>query len=130
MPLKTFSALSSTTSFFLPLGILNSPQNLSKLRGSLQGSAYVSAAVERLEPLGYALILNGLWQADTPIPTNDIWIAGPAMEDGLSVVTNDDDYQKIPDAIIVNSASYEKQTIVISHLLFRLRRIKQLINRA
>src|SRR5215813_4684759 len=35
MPLKTFSALSSTTSFFLPLGILNSPQNLSKLRGSL-----------------------------------------------------------------------------------------------
>jgi len=52
------------------------------------------------------------------------------MEDGLSVVTNDDDYQKIPDAIIVNSASYEKQTIVISHLLFRLRRIKELINRA
>src|SRR5215468_8750318 len=36
MPLKTFSALSSTTSFFLPLGILNSPQNLSKLKGSLQ----------------------------------------------------------------------------------------------
>src|SRR5262249_62155440 len=35
MPLKTFSALSSTTSFFLPLGILNSPQNLSKLKGSL-----------------------------------------------------------------------------------------------
>src|SRR5262245_39171963 len=36
MPLKTFSALSSTTSFFLPLCILNSPQNLSKLKGSLQ----------------------------------------------------------------------------------------------
>jgi hypothetical protein len=36
MPLKSSSALSSPTPFFSPLGILNSPQNLSKLRGSLQ----------------------------------------------------------------------------------------------
>src|SRR5262249_18107721 len=36
MPPKSSSALSSTTPFFSPLGILNSPQNLSKLRGSLQ----------------------------------------------------------------------------------------------
>src|SRR5215475_7023885 len=54
MPLKTFSALSSTTSFFLPLGILNSPQNLSKLKGSLQIVQVVqdierSEAVERLK---------------------------------------------------------------------------------
>jgi hypothetical protein len=35
MPPKTSSALSSTTPFFSPLGILNSPPNLSKLRGSL-----------------------------------------------------------------------------------------------
>src|SRR5262245_19229521 len=41
MPLKTFSALSSTTSFFLPLGILNSPQNLSKLKGSLHNVQFV-----------------------------------------------------------------------------------------
>jgi hypothetical protein len=36
MPPKTSSALSSVTPFFSPLGILNSPQNLSKLRGSVQ----------------------------------------------------------------------------------------------
>src|SRR5262247_2922363 len=36
MPPKSSSALSSPTPFFSPLGILNSPQNLSKLRGSLQ----------------------------------------------------------------------------------------------
>src|SRR4029450_12851777 len=36
MPLKNSSALSSPTPFFSLLGILNSPQNLSKLRGSLQ----------------------------------------------------------------------------------------------
>src|SRR5947199_6547296 len=35
MPAKTSSALSSRTPFFSLLGILNSPPNLSKLRGSL-----------------------------------------------------------------------------------------------
>jgi predicted nucleic acid-binding protein len=30
----------------------------------------------------YAIILNGLWQAGTPIPTHDIWIAATAMEYG------------------------------------------------
>lgn len=48
----------------------------------------------------YALILNGLWQAGTPIPTNDIWIAASAMEYGLRVVTTDDHYQKIPQIMV------------------------------
>ena len=48
----------------------------------------------------YAVILNGLWQAGTPIPTNDIWIAANAMEHGLSVVTTDQHYQKIPQIIV------------------------------
>lgn len=43
----------------------------------------------------YAVILNSLWRAGTPIPTNDIWIAASAMEHGLRVVTTDDHYQKI-----------------------------------
>ena len=48
----------------------------------------------------YAAILNGLWQAGTPIPTNDIWIAASAMEYGLSVLTTDQHYQKIPQIIV------------------------------
>ena len=48
----------------------------------------------------YAVILNGLWQAGTPIPTNDIWIAASAMEYGLCVVTTDQHYQKIPQIIV------------------------------
>ena len=48
----------------------------------------------------YAVILNGLWQAGTPIPTNDIWIAASAMEYGLSVVATDQHYQKIPQIIV------------------------------
>jgi tRNA(fMet)-specific endonuclease VapC len=48
----------------------------------------------------YAVILNGLWQAGTPIPTNDIWIAASAMEYGLNVLTTDEHYQKIPQIIV------------------------------
>ena len=48
----------------------------------------------------YAVILNSLWRADTPIPTNDIWIAASAMEHGLRLVTTDDHYQKVPQVMI------------------------------
>jgi len=48
----------------------------------------------------YAVILNSLWRAGTPIPTNDIWIAASAMEHGLCVVTTDDHYQKVPQVMI------------------------------
>jgi tRNA(fMet)-specific endonuclease VapC len=48
----------------------------------------------------YAVILNSLWQAGTPIPTNDIWIAASAMEYGLRVVTTDEHYNKIPQIMV------------------------------
>jgi tRNA(fMet)-specific endonuclease VapC len=48
----------------------------------------------------YAVILNSLWQAGTPIPTNDIWIAASAMEHGLQVLTTDDHYQKVPQILV------------------------------
>jgi tRNA(fMet)-specific endonuclease VapC len=48
----------------------------------------------------YAVILNSLWPAGIPIPTNDIWIAASAMEHGLRLVTTDDHYQKVPQVMI------------------------------
>ena len=48
----------------------------------------------------YAVILNSLWQAGTPIPTNDIWIAASAMEYGLRVLTTDEHYNKIPQIMV------------------------------
>jgi tRNA(fMet)-specific endonuclease VapC len=48
----------------------------------------------------YAVILNSLWHAGTPIPTNDIWIAASAMEHGLELLTTDEHYQKIPQVIV------------------------------
>lgn len=48
----------------------------------------------------YVVILNSLWRAGTPIPTNDIWIAASAMEYGLRVVTTDEHYDKIPQIMV------------------------------
>ena len=48
----------------------------------------------------YAVILNSLWRAGTPIPTNDIWIAASAMEHGLHVLTTDDHYQKVSQIMV------------------------------
>ena len=48
----------------------------------------------------YAVMLNFLWQAGTPIPTNDIWIAASAMEYGLRVVTTDEHYDKVPQIMV------------------------------
>jgi tRNA(fMet)-specific endonuclease VapC len=44
----------------------------------------------------YALILNSLRAAGTPIPTNDVWIAASAMQHGLEVLTCDAHYGKVP----------------------------------
>jgi tRNA(fMet)-specific endonuclease VapC len=48
----------------------------------------------------YAVILNSLWRARTPTPTNDIWIAASAMEHGLHVLTTDGHYQKVSQIVV------------------------------
>ena len=48
----------------------------------------------------YAVILNSLWSAGTPIPTNDIWIAASAMEHGLRLLTTDGHYQNLPQVLV------------------------------
>jgi predicted nucleic acid-binding protein len=47
----------------------------------------------------YAVILTGLRNAGTPIPTNDIWIAASAMQHGLRVVTTDAHFQRVPQVL-------------------------------
>jgi predicted nucleic acid-binding protein len=48
----------------------------------------------------YAVILNSLWTAGTPIPTNDIWIAASAMQHGFHLLTKDTHYTKVPQIIV------------------------------
>lgn len=48
----------------------------------------------------YAVILNSLRDAGTPIPTNDVWIAASAMQHGLQIVTTDAHYQKVAQVLV------------------------------
>ena len=43
----------------------------------------------------YAVIVNTLRTAGTPIPTNDVWIAASAMQYGLAILTADDHFQRV-----------------------------------
>jgi tRNA(fMet)-specific endonuclease VapC len=47
----------------------------------------------------YAVIYNVLRDAGTPIPIADVWIAASAMQHGLSVVTLDAHFQRVPQIL-------------------------------
>ena len=47
----------------------------------------------------YAVILEGLRKAGTPVPTHDLWIAASAMQHGLPIVTTDPHFRRIPQVL-------------------------------
>ena len=47
----------------------------------------------------YGLLVGQLWQAGTPIPTNDLWIAATALELGARLVSYDDHFRQVPGLI-------------------------------
>jgi predicted nucleic acid-binding protein len=49
----------------------------------------------------YAFILEQLKEKGAPIPTNDIWIAASAMENGAAVATRDEHFSKIEGLILI-----------------------------
>jgi tRNA(fMet)-specific endonuclease VapC len=48
----------------------------------------------------YAVILDALWKAGTPIPTNDVWIAASAMQHGVRLLTTDAHYQNVTHVLV------------------------------
>lgn len=48
----------------------------------------------------YAVIVQSLRKAGTPIPTNDLWIAASAMQHGLKLLTTDAHFQKVPQIVL------------------------------
>lgn len=82
-------------------------KNEERLRQFLASSRVSIVAVDDETAERYAVILNGLWTAGTPIPTNDIWIAASAMQFGLTVLTTDAHFLKIPQ-ILVSHATPSK----------------------
>ena len=50
----------------------------------------------------YALILNNLKKAGTPIPTNDIWIAAVAFQHGYKLFTMDKHFKAVQGLFQIN----------------------------
>lgn len=48
----------------------------------------------------YALIVNSLRVAGTPIPSNDVWIAASAMQHGLELLTADAHFSKVAQIVV------------------------------
>ena len=79
-------------------------KNEERLRQLLSSSRVSVVPVDDDTAERYAVILNGLWAAGTPIPTNDIWIAASAMQYGLTVVTTDAHFLRIPQIPVSHSS--------------------------
>jgi len=75
-------------------------KNESELKMFLQSPRVKILDVNAETAERYAAILNSLWKAGTPIPTNDIWIAATAMQHGLHLLTTDAHYQKVSQIIV------------------------------
>lgn len=94
-----------------------SPVTLGELRAGFRGGSRRQANQEVLRRLlasprvralvidaetadRYAQIYDCLRRAGTPIPTNDMWIAASAMQFGLSVVTTDAHFERVPQIVV------------------------------
>ena len=47
----------------------------------------------------YALVLNALRLAGTPVPSNDVWIAASSMQHGLRLITTDAHFKRMPQIL-------------------------------
>lgn len=79
-------------------------KNEERLSSFLASSRVSVVAIDDETAERYAAILNGLWTAGTPIPTNDMWIAASAMQYGLTVVTTDAHYLNVPQILVFHTS--------------------------
>lgn len=76
--------------------------NETELRDFLSEKMVQVVSVTENTALFYSAILDNLKRQGTPLPTNDIWIAASAMENGAALATRDGHFQKIPGLLLVS----------------------------
>jgi tRNA(fMet)-specific endonuclease VapC len=72
------------------------PENREELNMFLDSPRVLVHALDEDTADFYAIILNNLKKAGTPIPTNDIWIAAVAFQHGYKLYSNDKHFNLIP----------------------------------
>ena len=70
-------------------------ENMDDLDRFLDHDAVNLLPIGKITSDRYSRIAAKLRQQGTPIPTNDIWIAAQAMEQGAELITSDRHFEKI-----------------------------------
>ncbi len=70
-------------------------ENMDDLDRFLNHEAVDLLPIGKITSDRYSRIADNLKQQGTPIPTNDIWIAAQAMEQGAELITSDQHFEKI-----------------------------------
>lgn len=76
------------------------PKNRRVLRDFLDSPRVSVVGLDEETAERYAVIRNYLRQQGTPIPVNDLWIAASAAQHGLRLLTLDDHFQRVPQALV------------------------------
>ena len=71
-------------------------QNLDELEAFLRSSFVRVTLTGKVTADRYARIAESLRAQGIPIPTNDIWIAAHAMEEGADLLSKDEHFARIP----------------------------------
>lgn len=81
---------------------LNEEKNREQLHEFMNRERVFELSISSETSEFYASILQQLKEQGTPIPTNDIWIAASALENGAPVVTKDGHFSKIKGIILID----------------------------
>jgi predicted nucleic acid-binding protein len=73
-------------------------ENLHELAQFLASPHVSVVGVDEETAERYAVIVDSLRQAGTPIPTNDIWIAASAMQYGAILLSTDPHFRAVPQS--------------------------------
>ncbi|MGH3273437.1 MAG: type II toxin-antitoxin system VapC family toxin [Streptosporangiaceae bacterium] len=96
--------ISAVTLAELRLGVLQarSPQAASRRLSTYQlAQRFEVLAVDEAVSDAWALLVSRLRAAGRKVPVNDSWIAATAIAHGIPVVTQDCDYDAMPDIQVI-----------------------------
>ena len=83
------------------MGGTKEKENRQELAGFLDSPRVKIYLIDETTAEFYGDILDKLRKAGTPIPTNDIWIGGVALQNGLKLFTKDRHFENIPGLLMV-----------------------------